>query len=154
MHRKEQEITDLKEIEKIIGRALVCRVAINDKKYPYIVPMNFGYEENTLYLHSGQEGKKIDLLKQNPYICFEIDESSGLVKDDIACKWGIKYKSVIGYGKAEFVERFDEKEKALSIIMSQYSDENEFDFHPNAVFKTVIIRVDIDEITGKESDDE
>lgn len=154
MRRKEQEISDLKEIEKLIEKSEVCRIAMFDNEYPYIVPMNYGYRDRTLYLHSGVEGKKIDLLNKNGNICFEIDETSGIIKDEVNCNWGISYTSVIGKGVAQFIEGFEEKQKALEIIMAQYSDDEEFEFHPNAVFKTAVLKVKINEITAKRSSDE
>jgi nitroimidazol reductase NimA-like FMN-containing flavoprotein (pyridoxamine 5'-phosphate oxidase superfamily) len=148
MRRKDRKITDRAEIEAIIAKAQVCRLAMADKDRPYIVPLSFGYEDNTLYFHSANTGKKIDILKNNRQVCFEFDVDCQLKMGPEACNWGMLYRSVIGYGKASFVESSAAKRQALDIIMRQYgSDLNDY---PDAkVRSTVVIRVDIDRLTGK-----
>jgi len=73
MRRKDREITDNSEIEKIIGKAICCRIGLVDNDEPYIVPVCFGYERNTIYFHSALEGRKVELIKKNNKVCFEID---------------------------------------------------------------------------------
>ena len=72
MRRSDKEINDPKTILRIIEEAEVCRIALSDGEKPYIVPMNFGYKDNSLYLHSASEGEKIDILKSNNNICFHV----------------------------------------------------------------------------------
>ena len=62
MRRKDKEIKDKKEIESIIKRAKVCRIALSDNNMPYIIPVNYGYKNNCIYIHSASEGKKIDII--------------------------------------------------------------------------------------------
>ncbi len=150
MRRKEKEITDLKEIEQIITKAKVCRIAMSLNDIPYVVPVCFGYDSKTLYFHCAKQGKKIDILKQNNQICFEFDIDYKLVHGDKACKWGMQFKSVIGYGKAYFIEDIKEKQKALDIIMQTYSNKS-FDFPENNLNTTLVIKIDIKEMTGKKS---
>ena len=66
MRRKDKEITDSKEIRQIIEDAVYCNVAMCQNNNPYVVPMNFGFQEDCIYLHSVNEGWKIDILKENP----------------------------------------------------------------------------------------
>ena len=73
MRKKEREITDIDEIESIIKQAISCRIGLVDKDEPYVVSVCFGYERNTLYFHGAKEGRKIELIKQNNKICFDID---------------------------------------------------------------------------------
>ena len=95
MRRKDKEITDLAEIEAIINRSLVCRLAMVDGDLPYIVPLCFGYDKNKLYFHTGTKGKKIDILKQNPHVCVEFDIDCKARPGKTACKWGMQYLSLI-----------------------------------------------------------
>lgn len=148
MRRKEKEITDRAEIEAIIAKAQVCRLALADEGRPYIVPLCFGYEDNTLYFHSANTGKKLDILKKNRQVCFEFDVDCEVRTGPEACKWGMLYRSVIGYGKASFVESPASKRQALDIIMRQYGS-NLNDYPDAKVRNTVVIRVDIDSLTGK-----
>lgn len=150
MRRSEKEITDPAEIEAIIGTATVIRIAINDTPCPYIVPLNFGYEAGVLYIHSAQKGRKVDLLRQNPHVAFEIDEVGGIVEDESPCEWGATYRSIVGSGRAVFVEDGEAKVRALNLIMNQYA-EGEFHFSEASVAATAVYRIDIAEMTGKAS---
>ena len=150
MRRKDKEITDKAEIESIIGRSMVCRLAMTDKGQPYIVPLCFGYKDNTLYFHSAGQGKKLDILKKNNLVCFEFDIDCEPIKEDKACDWGMKYKSVVGFGKASFIKDFESKCKALDVIMQQYSGES-FVYPEAKVKNAVVIKVEIENMTGKYS---
>lgn len=151
MRRRDKEITDPKAIEDIILQATVCKLAMCDDNQPYIVPLCFGFKDNVLYFHSVREGKKIDMLKKNPNVCFEFDIFTQVIKSAKACQWGMKYRSVIGYGRAGFITDDDEKRQAFDIIMNQYAP-GAFVYEDTMVSSTVIIKVDIEHMTGKRSD--
>lgn len=150
MRRKEKEITDKSEIESIIRKSLVCRLGLADNGTPYIVPLCFGYKDNSLYFHSAKEGRKIEILKRNNGICFEFDDNLEVQAGKAACDWGMKYRSVIGYGQAFFVEDPEEKRKALDIIMAQYAD-GTFEYSEKALGKALVIKVEIESMSGKKS---
>ncbi|MGA2678470.1 MAG: pyridoxamine 5'-phosphate oxidase family protein [Sedimentisphaerales bacterium] len=150
MRRKEKEIKDVAAIEDILRRATVCRLGLCEDNCPYVVPVCFGYKDNALYIHCGPEGKKLEIIRKNNNICFEVDIDNELVKTDRPCKWGLKYKSVIGFGKAVFVEDVESKRKALNVIMRQFSA-NTFEYPEEAVRKTIIIKVEIESVTGKQA---
>jgi len=150
MRRQDKEIKDIAGIEDILGRATVCRLALCEDNRPYVVPLCFGYKDNTLYFHCAGQGKKFDILRKNDNVCFEVDINHELVKADQVCDWGMKYKSVIGFGKAVFVEDAEQKRKALDIIMQQYS-ETTFEYPAKVIEKIVVIKVEIESMTGKQS---
>jgi len=150
MRRKEKEITEASAIEAIITKSLVCRLALSDHNSPYIVPLCFGYEDKVLYFHGSLKGKKIDIIKKNQKVCFEFDINTDIVKAEDACHWSMKYQSVIGFGKAVLLEDLDEKRKAFNIIMSQYSDRT-FQFNDTTLKGMVVIKVEIESMTGKQS---
>ena len=150
MRRKEKEITDIKEIEFIIQQSQVCRLALADEGLPYIVPLCFGYKNKMLYFHSAKEGQKIDILRRNHQVCFEFDIDARVRSGKTACAWGMGYKSVIGYGTASLVEDPEEKQKALDIIMRQYS-EGEFEYSAKNLAEMLVIKVVISAMTGKKS---
>ena len=81
MRRKEKEIIDQNIIEEILTNSFICRVAFFDEEYPYIVPMNYGYRDNTLYFHCGLQGRKIDLIKRNNKVGFEIEHKHEIIKN-------------------------------------------------------------------------
>ena len=150
MRKKEKEITDIEEIEKIIKKAKVCHLGLMDNDEPYIVPVNFGYDRNALYFHSALEGRKVELIKKNNKICFEIDTDVEIVSSEKPCDWTTKYRSVIGVGRAHILNSDEDKAHGLSLIMKQYSDgEPGLDFEKlNSV---LIVKIDIESITGKKS---
>ena len=150
MRRKEKEITDIKSIEEIIGKAKVCRLAMSLDNCPYVVPVNFGYQDKIIYFHSAIEGKKVDILKQNNKVCFEFDIDHELVESEKGCNWGMKFRSVIGFGKTSFIEKIEEKQKALEIIMQQYTTKH-FDFPTKQLNNILVGKIAIEQITGKKS---
>jgi nitroimidazol reductase NimA-like FMN-containing flavoprotein (pyridoxamine 5'-phosphate oxidase superfamily) len=150
MRRKEREITDNDELNAIIRSTKVCRLGLSDRNIPYIVPLSFGYKDKTLYFHSAAEGKKIEILKRNPNVCFEFDQSIEVIEAEKPCNWGMRYRSIIGFGKACFLESIEEKQEALQIIMSQYTKES-FTISETAVERTTLFKVIIDGMTGKKA---
>ena len=152
MRRKDKEIADKSEIESIIRKSLVCRLGLADNGTPYIVPLCFGYKDNSLYFHSAKEGRKIEILKRNNEVCFEFDDNLEVQAGKAACDWGMKYRSVIGYGRASFVEDSEEKRKALDVIMAQYAD-GVFEYSEKVLGKALVIKVEIESMTGKKSKD-
>ena len=150
MRKKEKEITDNTELIAIIAKAKVCRLAMVDGDSPYIVPLSFGYADNRLYFHGATKGKKIDLIKTNPNVCFEFDHLIETVESEKACSWSMKFQSIVGFGKASLLETSESKEDALAIIMAQYSEE-QFTFPDKVIQATAVIMVSIESITGKQS---
>ena len=150
MRRKEKAISDVSGIDAIIEKAAVCRLGMLDGDQPYIVPLSFGYQDNTLYFHGALKGRKNDLIKKNPNVCVEFDIAVEALSDDNACEWSMKYQSVIGSGKAAFVDDVEEKRHALGGIMAHYSDKA-FVFPKQMVRATAVIKVEIKRMTGKQS---
>jgi nitroimidazol reductase NimA-like FMN-containing flavoprotein (pyridoxamine 5'-phosphate oxidase superfamily) len=151
MRRKDKEITDEAVIQSIIHKSPVCRLAISDGDHPYVVPLCFGYKDNALYFHSAREGKKLDIIRKNHNVCFEFDIDHEMMESEKACEWGIRYRSVIGFGKASIIDDLDAKRAALDIIMAHYS-EGSHSYPDSALNKTIIIRIDIESLTGKQSE--
>ena len=143
MRRKEKEITDDAEIESIIKNSLVCRLAMVDD-------LCFGFKEGVLYFHSAKEGKKIEILKQNNSVCFEFDIGTEVKTGKTACDWGLKYRSVIGFGKADIIEDHEEKRSVLEIITAQYADKA-YKLTDGAVRETLVIKVAVSSMTGKQA---
>lgn len=148
MRRKEKQITETADIEQILQQGQVCRLGFADRNVPYIVPMNYGYQDSALYFHSAPEGRKIDLIRANPLVCFEVDELVKMNKAANACDWGASFKSVIGTGTARLLETLAEKKAGLDIIMAHYSGRS-FDYPDENLAKTAVIQVTIHEMTGK-----
>ena len=144
-------IDDEKEIEKIILECPVCFVGVADKNgVPYVLPMNFGYENGEIFIHSAQEGLMVDILKQNNNACITFCPDSKIKYQhaDMACSYRMDSKSVVCQGKIIFEENVDEKVKALDIIMRTYSDKK-FNYGAPSVRSVKIWRMKIEKITAK-----
>ena len=151
MRRNDKEITDIQAIEDIIRRSSVCRLALLDNGMPYVIPLCFGYAENVLYFHAASEGRKLDILRKNKHVCFEFDIDQEIIRGENACNWSMKYRSVIGVGTATILDDPESKAVAFRRIMQQYGADEPFEFSTNSLQKTVIIKVDIGQMSGKMS---
>lgn len=145
-------IEERKLIEKIIKSELVCYVGMIDvDNLPYVIPMNFGYENDIIYLHSAQEGKSIESLSINPNICITFCEQPQLTyqNEEVACSYRVRGSSVIAQGKVEFIENFEEKIKALNIIMKQYT-ERIFTYSVPAINNVKVWKVNIEKVSARD----
>lgn len=151
MRKVNQEITDQVVIDNILKKATICRLGILDHGKPYIVPVNYGYNDGYIYIHSAPEGKKIELLNINNEVCFEIESTATTIKHEIPCKWSEKYQSIIGNGTVEFVHENASKIKALEIIMQQHGAIGNQQFEIKQVKFVVILKLKINELSAKQS---
>lgn len=149
MRRKDKEIKGRSAIDEIIARCRICRIALCKKGQPYVLPLHFGYDGKHLYFHSGNNGKKIEVIKQNNRVGFEFDVFHEIITAETPCKWGAKYESVVGTGIAEFIDTRREKVKALECIMSRYGAPLG-EFKDSSLSSVTVIRVTIVSVSGKE----
>lgn len=152
MRRKEREITGIAEIESVISDSDVCRIAFADGNTPYIVTMNFGYaggKNPRMFFHCATSGRKLEMMKKNNYVCFELDTGHEIYKGEKGCDWGMKYSSVVGYGNLYMVEDDTEKRSGLDHIMNHYGGTGVYDYDDHVLAGTVVLRLEIIEMTGK-----
>ena len=148
---KHRTLTNNKEIEEIIRKCQFCHVAMVDEDgKPYIVPMNFGFEEGVIYLHSSRIGKKIGILKNNPDVCIEFSTDCLLryQNEDVACSWTMKYRSVLAYGRVTFIEDAEQKVFHLNIIMKNYTP-REFKYNPPSIREVCCWKVNVERFEGR-----
>ncbi len=150
MRRTEKEIKNKHTIEAILEQATVCRLGLCSHGVPYVVPLSFGYEDDRLYFHSAREGRKIEIIEENPNVCFEVDVDQEFVPGKTPCGWTTKYRSVIGWGRARLLEGAEEKKKALDVIVGHYAH-GPFEYAEAAVEKVAVIEVEVERLTGKQS---
>ena len=139
------------EIERIIMQCEVCNLAMVDlDNKPYVIPMNFGYEQDVVYLHSAQTGKKMDILAKNRQVSlsFSTDHELRWQSEKVACSYSMKYRSVLASGRVEFIEELDEKVTALNIIMKNYTD-REFAYNDPALRDVAVFRVVLETLEGR-----
>lgn len=145
-------IDEKAQIESIIKACQVCFVGMSDEEgMPYVLPMNFGYREGVLYLHSAQEGRSIRILEKNPNICITFCPEPTLISQhpEVACSYRMKGGSVICEGKVHFEEDFDKKTEALNIIMRHYTDKS-FTYSDPAVKNVKVWIFPMDKVKAKE----
>ncbi|NMC57317.1 MAG: pyridoxamine 5'-phosphate oxidase family protein [Eubacteriaceae bacterium] len=152
MRRKDREITDRTEIISIMKKCDVCRLALFDDKYPYIVPLNFGldYDDKNIfiYFHCADKGKKLDLINANNNVGFEMDTSHKLVISDSPCGCTMEYESIIGNGKIEILSE-EKKEEALDFIMAQYTEKSNIAYSEQYLKAVTILKLTVKNITCK-----
>ena len=151
MRRSDKLINDTEVIEQILNESSICRIAFSVDGEAYIVPVNYGYKDNKLYIHSAPEGQKIDFIKKNNRVCFEMELDHEIVKDKIACNWTTKYRSVIGHGTISIVREKSQKIEGLDIIMSKYGGPVKNSYSESALSRMILLVIDIDTLTGKQS---
>lgn len=149
LRRKDKEITDINQIGKIIKKATVCRLGLVDNGEPYVVPVNFGFEGNAIYFHSALEGRKIEIIRKNSKVCFEIDTGVGIGKSEKS-NCAVKYRSVIGTGRIHILEGDEEKIHGLKAIMRQCAG-GEYEFSAEKLGTVLVAKVSIEGVTGKQS---
>ncbi|ULB35047.1 MULTISPECIES: pyridoxamine 5'-phosphate oxidase family protein [Proteiniphilum] len=145
-------IEEQERIDNAIRACRLCYVGMSDENgIPYVLPMNFGYEEGIIYLHSAQEGHSISIIEKNPNVCITFCTDPTLVwqNEEVACSYRMRSYSVICKGKVVFEEEYDEKVKALDIIMRQYSG-RKFSYSVPSVNNVKIWKVEFENVSARE----
>ena len=152
MTKRERQVTDLGEIARILEAGKVLHLGLAVDNEPYVVPMNYGhtFEDGklTLYLHSALRGKRLDMMRANPNVFFEIDCDLQPFEGKLPCQYGLVYSSVMGRGKARFVEDVEEKKQAMTHLMKTQTGKD-FSFEDRLVSIVAVIRIDVEEYTAK-----
>ena len=152
MTKREFRITDENQIRHILDTAKVLHLGLAVNNEPYVVPMNYGYamEEGklVLYLHSAVQGKKLDMMRENPRVFFELDCDLAPFEGEKPCQYGLVYSSVMGRGTASIVEDTAEKIKAMALLMKTQT-QKDFEFNDRLVSIVAVIRIDVEEYTAK-----
>ena len=154
MRRKDREITDMNRILEILDTARILHLGLYDDPYPYVVPLHYGYESAggrlVFYMHGAKEGHKLDLIRQDPRVCVQIDCGMEMISGgENACKYGASYASVIGRGDAEILEDPKSKAAALAVLM-RHQTGRDFDIQEKVTAAVSVIRVTLTEYSAKE----
>lgn len=153
MRRSDREITDINVILNIVDKAKILHLGLFDNKYPYVVPLHYGYkyEDECLvfYMHGARGGHKLDLIRKSPNVCIELECDVELVSGgDDPCKYGATFASVIGRGNAVIVGDEKEKIKALELLMEMQTGQS-FSIDEKMAASVEVIKVSIPDFTAK-----
>lgn len=149
---KSKVLLNTEDVKDVIRKCDCCNVAMVDNtNSPYVIPMNFGFDNDCIYLHSSASGKKIEILDNNNKVClsFSTDHQLRWQSEKVACSYSMKYRSVLIFGHVEYIEKPEDKIVALNHIMKQYTD-NDFKYSDPAVRDVKVFKVIIDEMEGRE----
>lgn len=152
MTRRERQITDIDEIIKILDTSKVLHLGMVDGDEPYVVPMNYGYTYEdgklTLWLHGARQGRKMDVMRKNPKVFFEMECGLEPFEGEVACKYGLAYSSLMGRGIAEIIEDVETKKDALSFLMKTQTGKD-FGFEDKMASVVGVIKIDVLDFTAK-----
>ena len=152
MRKMDRPVTDRGELGQIVDACQVIRIATSDDEGLYIVPMNFGYDWQdtrlTLYVHSPREGRKTAAFRKNPSIAFEMDDGHDFAGKQPACRYGFRYRSIVGNGHIVELADPDEKAHGLRALMRRFSDRS-FAFSEKMLAVVSVFRIDVTGFTGK-----
>jgi len=135
----------------MITKSKICYVSMVDNDgFPYVIPMNFGFDDDVLYFHSAREGSSIKALESKPDVCilFCSEPKLAYQNEEVACSYRMKGGSIICRGKVVFEENPEEKIKALDIIMKQYTN-RKFTYSPPSVENVKVWKVEVDSVSFK-----
>lgn len=156
MRRKDREVADTQKIADIISRCTCCRIGFNDDGEVYIVPLSFGCEikdnRYTFYFHGAKEGRKIDLIRKNPQVGFEMDTDSAVYARDesLACNYTARFQSIVGNGIMSIVTEKDEKKLGLSLLMEHNTGKGEWTFDDKMFDAVTVFKLEVTNLSCKE----
>lgn len=133
----------------MVGRLGTCSNGI-----PYITPMNFTYDKETsrIFLHCANEGRKLENIRVNPYVCFEVEEVKDVIVKQPTCASSVAYRSVILFGNIKILSETRAKNYALQKLAEKYAPQNpKIPFTDAMLNKTNVLEIEIKEMTAKRS---
>lgn len=152
MRRKDREVLSKEWMEEVIQEALYMELAMSDDGEPYVIPLNYGYSDGRFYVHGAMAGRKVDALRKNPRVAFNVLSGVQIVpRPRKPGKLWCVYRSVCGTGTVRFLTDLEEKRRAVAVLKDHYSDGNvDYMSRDEAMKKVVnVFVVDVEEMTGK-----
>jgi nitroimidazol reductase NimA-like FMN-containing flavoprotein (pyridoxamine 5'-phosphate oxidase superfamily) len=150
MRRKDKEM-GMGETKSFLADAQVGRLAMSKDDEPYVIPVNFVYFKEKIYFHCAIEGQKIGYLAKNSQVCFEVDEFLGMRKGRTPCTSTVKYRSVIAFGKAAFIEDVNVKKEVLMSLVKKYGGDSSGSLDEETFKRTLLVAIAVERMTGKQS---
>lgn len=150
MRRNDKELSDPVRITEILSESPFCHIAMSGKEGPYCIPMCFAYHQGKIILHSAAEGKKIEILHENPQVCILVEKDCTLITAQTACGYGMAYESVMIEGIAEFLDG-KKKSDALEHLAKRYAGASGGPYSEAQMANLAVIEVSIISCSGRRS---
>jgi nitroimidazol reductase NimA-like FMN-containing flavoprotein (pyridoxamine 5'-phosphate oxidase superfamily) len=147
MRRKDRMLSTDAALQIIQNNRLGYLGMLSPTGYPYVVPMNYAFQNDTFYLHCAKEGHKIESLRNHPEVCFTVVGEWQIIPEHTTTA----FESVIAFGQACFIDNPDEKKAALNLLLKQCGVQAplEDSCEPSVFERTAIIAIKIEHLTGK-----
>ena len=154
VRKAKKEITDRLVIEELLMTCPVGRLGtVGPDGWPMVKPLNYVFLNDRIYFHTAKEGEKIDHMRKNDRVCFEVDRPIAYVRGakENPCAAEFLYRSVIIKGRATIVDDEQEQRAALLGLMRKYQPEGGYgDFLPARIAVTGVVRIEIEQLSGKQ----
>lgn len=149
MRRQDRELTT-EDAQQILAGGTYGVLAINGGAEPaYAVPLSYVYQNDAIYLHCAQEGRKLELIRQNGQASFCVVAEAEPLKD----AFSMKYKSAIAFGTVSEISG-EEKLPVLEAFIEKYATDEEYlmkgkKYAAQAQDKTTVLKLDIRQLSAK-----
>ena len=148
MRKENRAIRDRNVIEGLLRSCRTLQLGLWDGREPYVVTVNFGYEDGAVYFHSALEGRKMDCIRANGLVSFVAVAESELIREDLPCGFTTHYKSVSGFGHGEILDDPADTAAGLAAIMRQHGGPDT-GFDARVLERTAVVRVVLRDLIGK-----
>jgi nitroimidazol reductase NimA-like FMN-containing flavoprotein (pyridoxamine 5'-phosphate oxidase superfamily) len=152
LRRKDKEMGDRVEVERLLTGAEVGRLATCVDDEPYVVPLSFVYRDGRIIVHGAAGGRKMENISRNPRVCFEVDEAELMPSDD-PCKYNYRYRSVVASGRARVLEEPGARLEALRLLVEKYAPGKGGMLTTERLrgSRLAVVEIEVDEMAGKRS---
>jgi hypothetical protein len=137
--------------KELLEKAPVGRLGTCLGNEPYVTPLNFVYDNGKIYFHSAKVGRKLENMKSNPKVCFEVDQLIGIKQGEIGCDFGCYYKSVITFGEARIVNSESQKVRILEKLVLKYAVKSIKPVFENTQLERIaVVEIRVENMSGKQ----
>lgn len=152
MRRQDRQVTDHETITALLCAEKYIVIAMSKDDEPYIVTLSYGYDqlEHALYVHTGLEGHKMDVLRDDPKVCATVIQDGGYIENEC----GHAYCTVVIRGQMRLVDTPEEKRHGLEVLVRHLEKDPEpmlrkLDAAIPMFQKTAVFRLEIEELSCK-----